>query len=250
MNIEWLLKKTHAVIVKGPATARNIAFSHFDYWPTRPLANETLRNMPVYCVSMTSATRRRRIIDRQVAQMGLTAFEYVDAIEATGLSRDQIIEAGLYDETAALGLHQRPLRLTEIAGSLSHGIAYERIVARGHPMAMVIEDDALFCPAELDRVDLAALPPGWDIAFLNSFIESGPPRNRIADTLYKGDAYTGSAAAYLVSLQGARILVSGYKPVTHAADGYTGRNDITRLMYYPDSVLNGSVCYYYTSSLL
>ena len=145
--------------------------------------------------------------------------------------------------------HQRSLTVSEIACSLSHGRAYDVIVSRGQEVAMVVEDDSLFVPSRLDRVDLSALPPGLDIAFLNSFIEAGRPRRLISGSLFHGDAYTGSSAAYLVSRKGAQRLAEGYKPVIHAADGYVGRNDLLRLMYHPDCVLNGSVCHYFNNTV-
>jgi|SRR5579872_1218161 len=249
MDVKKLLKKSRAVVIKGPAVARNIVFSQFDYWPTRRLRNEGIRNLPIYCVSMTTATRRRRIIERQVAQMGLTAFTFVEAVAGADLDLAELGAQGLYDDAAAKRFHERSLTLSEIAASLSHGRTYDIIVSRGHEVSMVVEDDTLFVPSRLDRLDLGALPPGWDIAFLNSFIENGRPRQRISGSLYHGDAYTGSAAAYLVSRKCAQRIAKGYKPVTHAPDGYVGRNDLMRLMYYPDCVLNGSVCHYYTTTL-
>ena len=249
MDINKLLKKSHALFIKGPAIARNIVFSQFDYWPTRRLRNEELRDLPIYCVSVTTATRRRRIIERQVAEMELTAFTFVDAVASANLDRAELEQQRLYDDAAANRFHQRSLSLSEIACSLSHGRAYDIIVSRGHEISMVIEDDSLFVPSRLDRVDPGALPPGWDVAFLNSFTENGRPRRRISGSLYHGDAYTGSSAAYLVSRRGAQRLAEGYKPVIHAADGYLARDDIMQFMYYRDCVLNGSICHYYDNTV-
>jgi glycosyl transferase, family 25 len=249
MGVKKLLKKSHAVIVKGPGTARNIVFSYFDYWPTRRLRNEEIRNLPIYCVSMTTATKRRRIMERQVTQMGLATFKFVDAVAGSDLDLSQLEMQGLYDDAAARRFHKRSLTLSEIACSLSHGRVYDIIVANGHEVSMVVEDDTLFIPSRLDRLDLGVLPTGWDVAFLNSFIENGRPRRRIVGSLYYGDSYAGSAAAYLVSRKGAHRIAEGYKPVVHAADGYVGRNDIMRLIYYPDCALNGSVCHYYANTV-
>lgn len=249
MDIQFLLKKSRAVIVKGPAVARNVAFSLFDYWPIRRLRNDSIRNLPIYCVSPVAAIRRRRIITSQASRMGLTAFAFVDAIASDRLDRDDLQRQGLYDDAAAKLFHQRSLTLSEIACSLSHGRAYDLIVSRAHEISMIIEDDSLFVPSRLDRIRLDDLPDGWDIAFLNSFIEQGRPQRPISGMLYHGDAYTGSSCAYLVSRRGARLLAEGYKPVIHASDGYAGRNDLFRLVYYPDCVLNGSVCHYYDSTI-
>jgi glycosyl transferase, family 25 len=249
MNFRSVCKKLGAVVRKGPATARNIAFSRLDYWPVRHLSNDAVRNIPIYCVSLESAVRRRGMVSQQIQRMGMTRLVFVDAVKLTEADRTSLGQQGFYDEAAAQHYHQRPLTISEISCSLSHGRAYDLIVEAGDPIAMVIEDDCLFMPSQLDRIDLQALPHGWDLAFLNSFMENGRPRRRIAGNLFHGDAYTGSSAAYLVSAQGARTLAAGYKPVVHAADGYAGRNDVNRFMYYPDCALNGSVCYYYNSSI-
>lgn len=248
-DIHGLLKKSRAVILKGPATARNILFSQFDYWPVRRLRNERIRQLPIYCVSLTTAVRRRQIIARQALRMELTAFTFLDAVATTHLDRAKLEREGLYDDAAANKFHGRSLTMSEIACSLSHGRAYDVIVSRGHEVTMVVEDDALFIPSRLDRVDLDVLPLGWDIVFLNAFVVNGRPRRRISGHLYHGDAYMGSSAAYLLSRNGARRLAEGYKPVIHAADGYLGDKSLARLMYYPDCVLNGSVCHYYGNTV-
>jgi GR25 family glycosyltransferase involved in LPS biosynthesis len=249
MDIRKMLNKSRSLIVKGPPTARNILFSQFDYWPTRRLRNEEIRHLPIYCVSLPTAIRRRRIIARQVQKMELTAFAFIDGFSIANLDLAKLQQEGLYDDAAANRFHGRSLTMSEISGSLSHGRAYDLIVSRGHEVSMVIEDDALFIPSRLDRVELDVLPAGWHIAFLNTFVENGRPRGRISGHLCHGDAYAGSAAAYLLSRNGAQRLAERYKPVVHAADGYAGRNDIMRLMYYPDCVLNGSVCHYYDSTV-
>lgn len=249
MNLRQIGKKARAIVVKGPATARNMVFSWFDFWPTRRLRNDAVRKLPVYCVSLPNEVRRRRILSRQVEQLGFDHFEYIDGVIGSELDPAELDRQGIYDDRRSMELRQRSLTRSEIACSLSHGRAYDRIVERGHDIALVIEDDVLFMPSRLDRIELDKLPAGWDIAFLNSFVDQGRPRRLVAGRLYEGDAYTGSSAAYLVSAQGVRKLAADYKPVVMAADGYTGRNDLARYMYYPDCALNGSVCHYYNSAI-
>ena len=247
MNANRVLKKVRAVIEKGPSTARNIVFSRFDYWPTGRLRNEAMRNMPVYCISLLNSKRRRGIIESQVSQLGLTAFEFIDAIDASKLDVPELVRTGIYDEAATKKIHGYTLSKSQIACSLSHGLAYDTIVARGHEVAMVIEDDALFVASQMDRVDLGVLPKDWDVVFLSSFVGDRPLGKRVAGILYPGDAYGGSAAAYVLSKKGAKRFAADYKPVNQAADGYTGRKDVVRFISSPDCVLNGSLCYYYNS---
>lgn len=249
MDTQWLIKKTGRILQKGPATARNMALSKLDIWPVRRLRNADIRRIPVYCISMPHETRRQRIITKQVETLGFESFQFVEGFRGKDYTIGQLEKMGLYDDQGANKLHNRSLNPSEIGATISHCQTYEKIRARGHDIALVIEDDCLFMPSRLDSIRLADLPEGWDIAFLNSFIENGRPRRRIAGNLFEGDAYTGSAAAYFLSRKGIETLATGWKPVVLGADGYTGRNDIKRYMYYPDCALNGSVAYYYNSAV-
>lgn len=249
MDVRWLLKKTSAVVRKGPATARNILFSRFDYWPVRRLKNEALLDIPVYCVNLPAETRRRAILERQLRELGFAQVYFIDAVIGSTLDPDALVREGVYDDSTAKRYHARSLSKNEISCSLSHGICYDLIVSRGHARAMILEDDALFMPSRIDEVNLSVLPADWDVLFLNSFLKDAPPRNRVAGRIFHGDAYWGSSAAYILSEKGAKRLAADYKPVIHAADGYLGRNDLSRFMCYPDCVLNGSVCYFYNTAI-
>lgn len=260
-----LLQKCRAVATKGPATLRNIVYSKLGIWPVGRLESEQWRDLPTYCISLTRATERRRLMLSQAAGMGLTNFQFINAVEAKILDYDKLVEAGLYDDSKARCFHGAPLSLNEIAASLSHGLAYQRIVERGDPLALVLEDDALFLTGRVNQISLARLPADSEIVYLNTFREAGTPADRIDGTLFGVEAYTGSAAAYLLTQTGARKLAAIHKPVVHAADGLLGRlmpapegkphpfkqvgvdTILQSYMIYPDCVLNGSVCHYYGS---
>jgi len=80
---------------------------------------------------------------RQAEGLGLRHFEFVDAVDASSIDRQELIRQGLDDEGSRRH-HGRTLTLNEVACSLSHRLVYERIVAEGHSHALVVEDDALF----------------------------------------------------------------------------------------------------------
>lgn len=262
-----VVRKGRAVILKGPSTLRNIAYSSLGIWPVGHLTNERLRKMPTYCISLRRATQRRQIMQSQAKSMGLENFHIVDAVDARELTMERAKSEGLYDDASSTRLHGRSLSLAEIAGSLSHGLIYERLTKEKTPWALVVEDDALFLTRRLNAFNFEDVPDDAEMVFLNSFTDRGTPRDRVRNSVYGVDSWTGSAAAYLLSSSGAVKLASAYRPVTGAADSLLGRvmpapgdqshefkqvgvsTQLITYMVHPDCVLNGSVCYYYTSYL-
>jgi glycosyl transferase family 25 len=213
------------------------------------------------------AQKKRDLIARQVREMGLTNFQFVDAVDAKSLALDELRRDGRYDEATSRIYHSKGLTLNEIACSLSHGAAYTQIANAGHLLALVIEDDALFVTAELKKLKLSEVPSDFDVLLLNSFRYEDPPKGRLAENLYDASSYSGSAAAYVLSAAGARKLANAFLPVIHAADGLLGRcmeltpgdshlfkqvgarTELRSYLVYPDCVLNGSTSHYHVSDV-
>ena len=262
-----MLAKGRAVVTKGPAALRNFVYGKLGIWPVGRLDDDKLRTLPVYCISLKRAAERRSLMQRQVEALGFARFEFVEAVEAEGLDYEALAASGLYDDAAARRFHGRSLRLTEVAGSLSHVKVYEQIATRSDPMALVLEDDALFLSRQVNRFRLDSIPADAEVVFLNSFRDNGDPQDKIDGNLFGTASYTGSAAAYLLSRSGAAKLVRAGRPIVHAADGLIGRvlpkpsgvdnvrtfhqvgvtTELQGYMIYPDCVLNGSVCHYFGS---
>lgn len=260
-------RKFSAVLRKGPATLRNIVFSRLGIWPVGRIDGADLQGIPTYCISLTRASRRRELMLRQAEGLGLNRFEFVDAVDSRMLDRGDLAARGVIDEERTRQFHTRPLTINEIACSLSHGLAYQRIVEREDPVALVLEDDALFLRRRIARVRLSELPSDFDCVFLNTFLLHDPPRGRVGRSIYSDTSYAGSAAAYLLSLTGARKLASVRRPVIHAADGLLGRSlgqpeglshafrqvgartTIRAYICHPDAVVNGSVEHYHVSDV-
>jgi glycosyl transferase family 25 len=266
-RIRWFFTKSRAVIRKGPATLRNIAFAKMGIWPVADLAGADLQQIPAYCISLKRAVNKRRLMEQQAKALGLRHFEFVDAVDARDLDRTELISSGAINDIETLRYHPSVLSLNEIACSLSHALAYQRIVDKGNPLSLVLEDDALFVTRRARRFRLSELPAHVDIAFLNSFLSQEPPVARISQFIFADSSYSGSAAAYLLTDIGAQKLLSAARPVVHAADGLLGRclalpkNEshpfrqvgvnlaLAACIVYPDVVLNGSTCHYHLSDV-
>ncbi len=259
--------KMKAIARRGLPSLRNVVFSWFGYWPAGPLGDHWLVDMPIYCISLARAHRRRAVIASQARRLGFSRLELVDAVDASQLSYDRLAADGLYDHKESLRWHAKGLTINEIACSLSHLACYRRIAADDAPMALVIEDDALFRVGRLRKLRLEAIPEWADIAFLNAFYGRTPPDGEIGGGWYRDDSYEGSAAAYLVPKRTAEVLQSKAVPVVHAADGLLGRAlswsgpfphgfrqqgcslVFRTVMAWPEAVTNGSTEHYYRSSL-
>lgn len=266
-RLRWLLQKSKAVVRKGPSTLRNLVYSRLGVWPVDRIDGSDLQTIPTYCISLAGDTRRRRLVQDQVRGLGLERFEFVDAIDARTLDRQQLIAAGQLDDATTLKFHSRLLTINEVACSLSHGIAYRRIAERGHPVALVLEDDALFISRRARSFRLSDVPSDFDCVFLNAFLFEEPPRGHLKGMVFRDTSYSGSAAAYLLSARGAQKLAAACLPVIHAADGLLGRcleladgqshpfrqrgatTTIRGYIVHPDCVLNGSASYYHLSEV-
>jgi glycosyl transferase family 25 len=269
MMAGWPLsaKKTRAILKKGPATLRNIIYSRFSYWPTSRIDGCDLQHVPTYCISLATAHRKRALIQKQARGLGLTRFEFVDAVNARSLSYAALAEQRLYDDDKSKQYHANGLTLNEIACSLSHRSIYTRVMSQQEPLAVVVEDDALFVARRLRQFHLADVPPDFDIAFLNTFLTQEPPLGHVKNNVFDATSYHGSSAAYLISLAGATKLSTVSCPIIHAADGLLGRclrllpgethpfkqvgvdTTLNSYIVFPDCVLNGSTSHYHVSDV-
>ena len=259
--------KLGAVVRRGLPSLRNVVFARLGIWPVRSLADHWVADIPMFCINLSRDTTRRALVQQQVDKMGLRRFEFIDAVDARKLSMEEVRQDGRYDSAACRAFHPRDLTLNEIACSLSHAAAYERVVAEGHPWALILEDDVLFRSQRIARLQRKDIPDGIDIVFFNAFIDTIPPNDRVAGMIFGDTSYHGSAAAYLVSLSTAKRLLAAAVPVVHAADGLLGRVlslpvgqshafrqqgvslSLNAVIVYPEAVTNGSVEHYHSSAI-
>ncbi|GKY88147.1 glycosyltransferase family 25 protein [Sinisalibacter aestuarii] len=253
--------------VRRPDLVRNRILGALNYWPVTRLRNERLRKVPYFCINLEKDVQRRKLAERQARTMGLEDFRIFKGIVGVKLDIDQLIADGIYDDAAARRYHGRPLSPAEIGLSLSHANIYKTIVEEGLDEAVILEDDVLFQPRNLDAVDWSAIPDDFDVVFLHAQLDQKPPRGRIADRIYSDESYLASTVAYLVSRKGAEKLAKGAFPVVHAADGLVGRAmpwhgdtphefrqqgvnfDLKSYILYPEGALNGSTCHFIGSSI-
>lgn len=248
--------------LRRPDLLRNRIMGSMNYWPVSRLKNTHLREIPYFCINLERDRKRRVLAERQARQMGLEDFRLVKAILGVNLDIEALIADGLYNDEAARRYHGRSLTKPEIGLSLTHANIYKTIVDEDINEAIILEDDALFLPRNLDAVDYSAVPVDFDVLLLHARVDEKPPRGKIADRIYSDQSYLASTAAYLVSRKGARKLAQHAVPVVHAADGLIGRAmpwhgeephefrqqgvdfEIESYIVYPPGALNGSICHF------
>jgi GR25 family glycosyltransferase involved in LPS biosynthesis len=107
--------------------------------------------------------------------------------------------------------------------AMSHLQLWRKMVGQGLPMAMIFEDDILLAPNFTHRLDqcIAALPPDWDIFYLE--YANGYPATKAVNNppLYKG-AYVWHTGAYVMSRKGALTCLQ-HLPIDGPVDNFLAR---------------------------
>lgn len=263
-------KRAQVVIraaLKRPDLVKNRILGLFNYWPVTPLRTERFRKVPYFCVNLEKDVKRRRLMQRQARQMGLEDFRIFPGILGADLDIRQLIADGQYDDEAARRYHGRALSPPEIGIGLCHARIYQTIVNEGLDEAIIIEDDTLFEPRNIDAADWSSVPEDFDVVLLNATLTSVPPEGRIADGVYSDASYRSSSGAYLVSKKGAEKLAKGAIPLMHASDGLLGRAmpwdgdephafrqqgvnfELKCFIIWPMGAENGSCCHFYPTTI-
>ncbi len=120
----------------------------------------------VYVITIPRAVERHASV---VEQLGEGNFEFVNSVDKTDVSLDQIIAEGTYDEAIARRTDRRnkPMTLGHICCSIGHRRVYERFLESGGERALVFEDDVVSFGVEENIVSemIASVPPDADLIY-------------------------------------------------------------------------------------
>jgi glycosyl transferase family 25 len=175
-----------------------------------------------YCISLKRATERREKSKQECQKLGLP-FEFITAIDGKTLTNNEIIETG-YNEVLAKKLRNkyqsRGLSHTDIAIALSHLKVYKKIIENQTPIALILEDDAVFNfdKKYLNKI-LTELPNDWEICLLFH----GGLCKKFSGHIYKFKVPPGFLVCYLLTLKGAEKLLKLSRPLRLCSDTLTGR---------------------------
>lgn len=152
--------------------------------------------MKVYCINLKRRPDRREKIEKEFQREGLENVEFFTATDGCEHSRMKRGECGCTD---------------------SHIRVWKDIVAKGHPWALVFEDDARLVEGFKEKLDeiMSELPGDWDYLNLGTFPILKLPFEHVSTRLTRGSSMT--AHCYLVSQSGARHVKHWKVAHTHFA---------------------------------
>ena len=141
--------------------------------------------MKVYCINLQRRPDRREKVEKEFQREGLENVEFFTATDGCDHPRMNRGECGCTD---------------------SHIRVWRDIVAKGHPWALVFEDDARLVEGFKERLEevLPDLPNDWDYVNLGAVPGFNLFERRVSRNLIKGSSTT--AHAYIISQKGAQHL--------------------------------------------
>jgi glycosyl transferase family 25 len=170
-------------------------------------------SVPVYAINLARSQDRWDAL-RASADAFSIDIRRVEAVEGKLLAPEELTDL---DETNFRRWHGKIPLPAEIGCYFSHIRALETIIAENEPFAVIIEDDVEFTPEFLPFLAAARKLAGWDIIKL---VNHRTNSYRNFHTL--GAGFTigrcmhgplGSSAAYIVTLEGAKRLLTAIKPM-------------------------------------
>lgn len=178
---------------------------------TKHLQNRTL---PALAINLARSSERWSQISATVAGSGVV-LERIDAIDGSTIAPADRVD---FDEVRFARYHGRLVLDGEYGCYLSHLSALQNVVDRGHPVAIICEDDIGFTRGVAERVAslFEAVPEMELVKLINhrtaGFVSHG--RSPLGDEFGRCiHGPQGSAACYAVSLSGARKLLAVLRPM-------------------------------------
>ena len=211
----------------------------------------------IYVISLERMPERRKFMDAQLSALGLEA-EFVEAVDGLELS-EATLKAN-YKHTYG------GMSPTEIGCAWSHRNVYKRLIDSQEEYALVLEDDAVLAPDIVQFLEIIPkIASDWELISLYWWCRwfSAKPhifRSRFPLNLYNQRKFElggssprkyrlgefllpiGGAVGYLVSRQGAQLLMRHNTPIVSLADYLFGNITPGKLLAVkPELVFIGSI---------
>jgi len=200
---------------------------------------------PVFVINLERSVHRRDYILNYLRGYGIGA-RIFPAVDGAKLDVQELERQRIYDDALAHQKFSRSLSCAEIACTLSHLGIYRRMVDDDIPMAMVLEDDAMFVPDITSRVSgaLSEAPTDWHMLQLSHHCEEYEPLTANLVRFPSKSRMPVGSAGYLIRKSGAEKMLDNSFPVCYPADSLIGRSHRWGLVVYgfaPPVVVQNSV---------
>lgn len=207
-------------------------------------------SLPSYVISLKRTPRRFAYFMRSgVVSRVLPGLQVVDAVDGTTLDppRDErfsvLARVNLLRKTRRS--HTDLVTLGMAGLYLSHADVWQRVLASGAELAIVLEDDAEIAGDLLERMDevLAQLPPPsqWDVWILGCLtVNAHAPAPGLATGIHEVTEYYGTQA-YVVTRRGAQRLLGAAFPMAVQVDAFMAQASmlgIVRTLWRTDQRVN------------
>lgn len=168
-------------------------------------------SVPVYVINLARSQNRWDALRASANEFSVDV-RRVEAVEGKLLADDELAD---FDEAGFRRKHGKIALPAEIGCYFSHIRALETIIAENEPFAVIVEDDIEFTPNFLPLVSKVTELHGWDaIKLVNHRVAAFRPFMKVGDKFSIGRCLhgpLGSAAAYIVTLEGAQKLLSAIR---------------------------------------
>ncbi|HEY8908426.1 MAG TPA: glycosyltransferase family 25 protein [Rhodoferax sp.] len=178
-----------------------------------------MQTLPVYVISLKDAFERRALIKKHLHTLGIE-HEIIDAVNGEALSPEYLREVN----------PTQNLSPGQIGCYLSHIQVYERLIAQGTSVALILEDDTVLHPSVRKFIEYGCQSLDFDYCFVGSddagdagyvYYDSSKPTLLSSQFLtYPLSSGPFCLHAYLITLEGAKKRVSCAYPARSAIDHY------------------------------
>ncbi|MFM5235596.1 glycosyltransferase family 25 protein [Aeromonas caviae] len=191
--------------------------------------------IPVFVISLTRSHDRRAFIEKHMHSRSID-FSFFDAVDGKGLSEKDLERV---DFPAAKQFCGHDLSLGEVGCAMSHIRIYEMMIAENIERCIILEDDIYLHSHFQAIVNKAIATCQSDIIFLYHgkakswpWMKKMPEGYRLAKYISPSrQSKRGiiSAVGYILTLSGARKLLSKAYPIRMPSDYLTGRLQLNGL---------------------
>lgn len=173
-------------------------------------------SVPVFVINLERDGERRDFMQRQLANLGIVA-EFIAAVDGKSLLPSELCN---YDHHKALRVYGVGMIAGEFGCYLSHYRLYERIVRENISHALILEDDVDLSPHLMEIIKELVVDTDheWCLVRLTTLRQQvenpvkDKYRGRLVQQLHHGGLYkfgehSFGSGGYLISLQGAKLLL-------------------------------------------